>query len=296
MEDYYYENTSKKEIIFKLFLGIVIVACFILLIIFMMNKDNVSIKKNIEMEAGEVLPKDISFYVKSKVQNEKDYTVTVDNYTLGEKITKTGKYNYKVEFKDKVLKGTITVKDTTPPTVELSDLIIGVNEEYNPDDFLAKCEDYSKPCTVVIKDEKNESLNKSAGEYDVELVITDTANNKTTKKAKLIVKENYSKEKVAVKDTTIVKTSSEEDIDISENDAFKMYDHAFSDDPHESSEYEDIYEVLETDLRGYLPEEYKDLNIVKQEMIFMYNKYNYIVGFAIKVQLSNGKTIYLHKN
>ena len=294
MEDFYYENTSKKEVIFKLFLGIVIVACFILLIIFMMNKDNISIKKNIEMEAGEELPKDISFYVKSKIINEKDYTVTVEDNTLGEKITKVGKYNYTVEYKDKALKGTITVKDTTAPTVEVSDLIIGVNEEYNPDDFVSKCEDYSKPCTVVIKDEKDESLNTKAGEYKVELIITDAYNNKTTKTGKLIVKENYSRENVAKKDTKFVRTSPEED-DLTEEDAYKLYDHAFLDDPHESREYEDIYEVLETDLRDYLPEEYKDLNIVKQEMIYMYNKYDYLVGFAVKVQLSNGKTIYIHK-
>ena len=295
MEDYYYENTSKKEIILKLFLGIVIVACFILLIIFMMNKDNISIKKNIEFEAGEVLPKDISFYVKSKVQNEKDYTITVDNLTLGEKIPKAGKYNYKVEYKEKSLKGTITVKDTTAPTVEVSDLTIGVGEDYNPDEFLSKCEDYSKPCTVTMKDEKDESLNTKAGEYKVELIITDAYNNKTTKTGKLIVKENYSKEDAAKKDTTFVATLPEVD-DITKEDAFKMYDHAFVDDPHESKEYEDIYEILESDLREYLPSDYEDLNIVKQELIYMYNKHGYVVGFAVRVQLSNGKTLYLHKN
>lgn len=295
MEDYYYEATSKKEVIFKLFLGLVIVACFVLLIIFMINKDNVSIKKNIELEAGEVLPKDVNFYVSSKITNESDYTVTVKDLTLGEKVTTAGKYNYKVEYKDKVLKGTITVKDTTPPRVEVSDLTIGVDEDYNPDDFLTKCEDYSKPCTVIIKDEKDESLNKKAGEYKVDLIITDTFDNKTTKTAKLIVKENYSRTIEALKDTTFVATNPEVE-DITTKDAFKMYDHAFIDDPHESKEYEDIYEVLETDLREYLPEEYSGLNIVNQEIIYMYNRHGFIVGFAVRVQLSSGETIYLHKN
>lgn len=295
MEDYYYENTSKKEVIFKLFIGIVIVACFVLLIIFMINKDKVSIKKNIKMEAGEILPKDLSFYISSKINNKKDYTVTVDKLTLGEKVEKVGKYNYKIEYKDKVLKGVIEVKDTTPPRVEVSDLTIGVGEDYNPDEFLSKCEDYSKPCTVVMKDEKNESLNTKVGEYKVELIITDAYNNKTTKTGKLIVKENYSKEEAAKKDTTFVATNLEVE-DITSKDAFIMYDHAFIDVPHESKEYEDIYEVLETNLREYLPEEYSGLNIVNQELIYMYNKHGYVVGFAVRVQLFNGKTIYLHKN
>ena len=47
--------------------------------------------------------------------------------------------------------GDVEVKDTKAPEVELQNLIVGLDEEYEPDEFIAVCNEYSKPCTASFK-------------------------------------------------------------------------------------------------------------------------------------------------
>ncbi len=62
-----------------------------------------------------------------------------------------------------------------------------------------------------------------------------------------------------------------------------------------NEEYQNLAIAATSSLYNYLPEEYK-LNRVDDFVIFpVYNKYNYVVGVAIRVTLDNGRTMYLTK-
>ena len=52
------------------------------------------------------------------------------------KTTSTGEYEFKVKYKNITKKGKLTIEDTKAPEVEVRDLTVGVNEEYDVSDFV----------------------------------------------------------------------------------------------------------------------------------------------------------------
>ena len=186
MDDFYLEETSKKEIFFKIFITLIIVACAVLLGMYLIGKNSLHINKEITVEVGDTLSKKVSDYVLGKIKNTTEYKIKVDKLKLGEKVEKTGEYKYTVKYNNHIKEGVIKVVDTKAPVVSVQDLTVGLNEDYDLDDFVTSCEDYSKPCTIQLKDDKEYT---SVGTYDITLVISDTFNNKTEKKAKLTIKE-----------------------------------------------------------------------------------------------------------
>lgn len=65
-----------------------------------------------------------------------------------------------MKYKNITKKGVIKVVDTVAPMVEVTDLVIGVDEELDLNNFISKCEDYSMPCNVQYKDSKDEEKSK----------------------------------------------------------------------------------------------------------------------------------------
>ena len=51
--------------------------------------------------------------------------------------------------------------------------------------------------------------------------------------------------------------------------------------------------MAEDDLSLYLPSGYEEDTVVDGEIIYVYNRYNYIIGFLYRANLSSGKTVYL---
>ena len=288
MDDFYVEDLSKKEIFFKLFITAVVIACAVLLGLYLLKKNTLHIKNEISIEVGSKLPKKAHDYVTSKIISDGDYKIEVEGYNLGDVLDKVGEYKYTVKTKTQIREGKIKVVDTVPPEVEVEDITIGTDEGYHLDDFVVSCKDYSMPCTVTAKDDKDY---EEVGTYKLDLLIADNQGNKTEKKVTLTIKDGYSRKDTLMSDTKIAKTEPSYD-DFKEEYAFKLFDKAIPEgEDNEAEKY--LLSLLEEDLNKYIPSSHAGTYIVANETIELFNKHGYTVGYAFRATLSNGEIVYL---
>ena len=290
MDEYYVEDLSKKEIVFKLFITIIIVGCAVILGFYLIGMNSLHIKKEIKLEVGTTLSKKVSDYVTGKLKNTTEYTIKVDGLKLGEVVEKTGEYRYTVKYNHQIKEGKIVVVDTKAPEVTTQDVTIGPDDDYELDDFIKTCNDYSKPCKVTLKDDKDY---KEPGIYNLVLVVEDQSGNKTEKTAALTIKEGYSLKQVKESNLNIDHTEPAIE-NFKDEDVFIKFDKAYENDD-ESDAYNYLLDLLTEDMNQYIPSEYTGATIVEQETIELFNKYGYVVGYAFKVKLSNGEETYLKK-
>ena len=295
-EDLFLEESNPKKVKYGILTVLIIIILVVAGVIIYSRFISIRTKKAITFEVGTKISLKAKDYINNKRIKEELLTLDIDDVEKDENnvLTKVGEYIFYIEYKGKTTKGKVIVQDTTAPTVKTEDLVIGVNEEYELDEFLSVCEDYSKPCTVTLKNESDESLSEKAGEYEVPLTVSDSLDNKTSITAKLIVKEGYSREALRKGDLNI--DHIDPSYDDFNNKLVLKYNEAISeDDLDDDDKYNDLLELSADNLNNYLPEEYKGNSITESEIIFVYNKYNYIVGFAFRVKLDNGKYTYLTK-
>ena len=283
-QDFYIEESSPLKIfLMVLFFGLLIAAGIYGYLNFK-NSDNIKLK-NISVELGDKLSNNINDYITGN--NLNTYKLDVSNVSVDNegKTNSTGEYSYKIIKNGIVQKGKLYVKDTTKPKYELEDLIVGVNEEFSPNDFLLKCEDLSLPCSVRFKKAKDLEVNKSEGVYKTIIIISDAAGNEEEKEVNITVKgEN----------TLLNKKSSDLNYDhLSEIDNnwdqtyTKKLDKAISD---ESVEYS-------TEISKISIKEYDFTKAKKGEKILVvYNKYNYVIGFSIKITFEDDSILYITKD
>lgn len=101
------------------------------------------------------------------------------------KLKKIGTYKITLKIKGEKFSSILEIKDTTPPTLELQDVTIYLDEDLPlPEDFVTKLEDKSK---VELKISE---IQKVAGDQEVTITATDQYKNKTEKKAKLTIQED----------------------------------------------------------------------------------------------------------
>lgn len=291
--EFYIEDESKGRIVFSILFILIIIFVICGLFFLYKEKNTIKVKNNIKMELGTTLNKDLNFYLKYKVKDEENYDLDLsnipnDNGTL----TQVGEYNVVVKYNKKTKKVKVKVEDTTKPLVEVVDLIVGLDEEYDVSDFISKCDDLSRPCGVLFEKEESSELQKEAGEYKFNILISDAYGNSIKKEVKLTVKENYSYKVIKEKDLTIDHISEEyQDYNKEMLLRFeKAIDEEELDDGEMSREYHDL---VASDLNECL----NDLNntIESSEVILVYNKYDYVIGVTFRVKLSNGEYRYLSK-
>ena len=282
-------KTSTKIIIFTVFLALI---CGAIVIFFSMN--NFNVKKTITYEVGDVISLDVKDYITNKTFSAKEYKLDIDAvaYDNENRLTTVGEYTFRVTMKDTIKEGKIIVKDTKAPTVNTLDLTIGTTDDYKIDDFISSCNDYSLPCTYIMESNVD---TKKAGVYDVKIKVSDSQNNSTTVTTKLTVKEGFSLKEDKVKDLEpkylepsyddwnkkyVVKYSGGLDPDDEENIRWKYYEEFIEDKNNDN-------------LSKYLDENNKGKTIKSSEVIAVYNKYHYIIGFACRATLSDGTVTYL---
>lgn len=294
-EEVYIEESNPHKVKITIIIILVLLSVFFIVFLFLKSRYTLTIDKVI-VEVGDALPKDISEYVENKVVDESDYKLYLDNIPLDKngKTTDIGEYTYRVKYKSITKKGTIVVQDTKVPDVEVRDLTVGVGEDYDIADFVVDCFDYSKPVNITYKKESDQNLHKKAGIYEFKIVATDQAGNKIDKNVRLIVKKGYSYEDSKSKDMTVSY------VDTDYKDWNNEYMIKFSKGVHEheldhNEKYEDLMELSSDDMDLYLPEDKNMFVVMEQELIYIYNKYDYIIGIAVRVKLSNGEYIYLSK-
>lgn len=281
-QDFYIEDTSPWKIIFIIFIVCALIGGGIFAY-YKYFRDNIVKLKDVTVELGYKLPTDINDYISAK--NVNAYKLDVSNVSVDEngKTNVRGEYSYKVSRDGEIKKGKIYVNDTTKPVVETIDITVGVKENFDPSEFLKSCDDLSLPCVASYKNKDDISLNDNAGTYDIDLIVSDAAGNSVTKKVKLTVSTSTTLEKQKASDLTPYKTSLDDDSIWNKTFTLKLNNGL---DP-ETEEY--VKQISELSAKEY---EF-DKKISKKEIINIYNKYDYVIGFSIMVTFEDNSVLFV---
>lgn len=283
-QDFYIEESSPAKVIITVVIFAVLIIGGIYFYMDYKSKDNIKLK-NVTVELGDKLSNDISTYITGN--NISTYNLDVSSISVDDegRTNSIGEYSYKIKKGGEIKKGKLYVKDTTKPIFEVEDLTVGVNEDYNPNDFLIKCEDLSLPCSVKFKKVKDLELNKEEGNYKTTIIISDNAGNEVVQNVNLIV---------SGENTLAKKKASNLEFDhLSEGDDNWDKSYTLKLDKginEESIEYNDAINLVST-------KEYEfSKGVADKKILVVYNKYNYVIGFSVKVTFEDDSILYITKD
>ncbi len=193
----------KITLIFILIFICLIFICLIIYKSYIRNNISQNIRENIIIEYGEIIT--IDDILKGKNGTDK-IKISPSLKTL----TDVGKYKVELDLNGEKFMVTIEIKDTTPPTLEVKNLEIYIDEELpKADDFVVSLNDLSKATLEPIE------IEKTLGTHEVKITAKDKYNNKTQKKANLKIKEDKEPPKFSgLSDISIFKG---EEIDLKKN-------------------------------------------------------------------------------
>lgn len=274
MEEFYYEESNPKHVFIKCLICLFIIGIGIGVFLFYKNKNTISLK-TITIEVGKTLSTNIDDYLKNGHKYKKDYKLYLD----GVDTNKVGKYTYKVKYNKHTETGIIKVVDTTSPNVQLDDITIGINEEFDPNVLLLKCDDKSLPCNVSFVKDSDSDLLKKEGTYNIEFNISDAEGNLTKSSSKIIVSATETLSSKMTSDLDYY--SNSENDDTIEHIFFEKLDKAINED---TLEYEGmIQEISAIDFN-----EYVEGDIYSTKLITVYNRYGYVIGIQVEVTYNDG--------
>jgi len=282
-EEFFIEESNPKKIFFVFCLLLIIGTAGYFGWQYYQKQDYVKLK-TITVELGEKIPTEISRYLKS---NElAGYILDVSNVRVDEEgnTNSVGEYSFKLTKGTKSYKGKIIVKDTKPPIVDLQNLTVGLNEEFDPEDFVLSCYDLSLPCYVSFTHISDGLLNEKEGTYDISLTIKDKYGNETIKKAKLTVKKGASLNSIKAADLE-VDSLYPKDEDWDDIFTVRFSKGLLNDSPELDSK---ILAITNFDYS----EKYKK-EITNQTNILAYNKYGFVLGIIVKLEFIDGTKIYV---
>lgn len=292
MENEYYESNPKKAKKTFVLIALIVIILFIVFL-FVKNAFTFKVKAVITYEAGDEVSNNVSDYLLNKIINIDDYeldlsAVIKDNGILNT----TGEYTFAVSYKGNRKTGKLIVKDTTKPTVKVNDLVVGLNEDFSASEFLMSCDDYSLPCSVSLKTGTIKDLTKEVGKKSVDLIVKDNSGNETITSASLEVRNNYSLDTSKTSDLEVSYTDPEVN-DWDKKTYVLSYSKAFDPNDVNNARWEYYYDMIESDYESYLPSEYQGREITSAQVLTVYNRFHYIIGFAIRVELDDGTITYL---
>lgn len=281
-EDFYYEENNSKHIFIKCLIILFILGLSIGIFLFYKKEHTLKLK-NITIEVGEQLSKNVNDYIingNKYIDEYKLYINEVDIYKVGE-------YTYKVKYNKHTKKGIIKVVDKTKPEVTVNNITIGINEELNPDELLMSCKDNSLPCRVELSKSSDLKKLKVVGTHEIEIIVSDNVGNITKSIVQVTVSETETLSSLQTEDLNYY-TNSENDDKI-EHILFHKLDKALNE---ETLEYEGlIQEISSIDFSEYI----SDKEIYDTKLITAYNKYGYVIGIQVLVTFTDGSTKLLEK-
>lgn len=285
-EDFYIEKSSPLKIFFTFLLSLLVLGVFVGVYFFYFYHEPIKLK-TITIELGAKVPSDPNYYVKGSKKHK--YIIDLSSVSVDEEgITNSvGEYSYKVTLGKESKKGKIYVKDTTPPIVELKELTVGLNEDFEVEDFVLSCEDLSEICFVYYKKESEENLSENVGEYNVTLSIKDKYDNTITKTTKLIVSKDASLNAVKSNDLTPASLYPKDE---KWNNTYTVKFSKGLLETDESFEAQ-ILTLTNTDFMSLFEEK-----VIHQTLLNVYNQYNYVIGFSMKLEFENGNIVYVTEN
>lgn len=279
-EDFYIEETNPIKVIFTIIIILGLISGGIWAYYNYIYERHVKLYSR-TFELGTKLPTDIDDYIKSN-DNSK-YSIDLSSVSVDDKgyLNNVGEYSYKVTSDNTTKKGKIYVEDTRSPSVKTQTITVGVDEEFDPSEFILSCDDLSLPCSASYKNKSDEELNKKVGTYKVKLIVEDSEGNTTLADAILIVSKDETLEGKKTSDLEADK-SKIDDLDWDETFTLKL-DKAINE---ESEKYEGFSSLVSSYEYNFSNE------ISNQELIIIQNKYGYVIGFSVKITFTDGKVVY----
>lgn len=280
------ENSKKTAILYVFIVIAIVVAGY-----FLVFKKVYFSLKTVHLELGESLSTDISEYVNQKIENEKEWKLDISKV----KVNEIGEYTYSVTYNNVTKNGKIKVEDKTAPLFTLQEMTIEEDDDdYFLGDFLATCEDYSKPCLVSLKNNKDEDKFSIIGTHSIDIVIADVYGNKSSAKAtlKVVEKGTY----VDPKSLDLEYASNSKGQEDFNGKVYMSLEKALNVDDREVEAK--MLEISTVDFHEYVRENFDGYNLVSSEVIQLYNKSGYVIGFSVELKIKgNGeKTIYVDKS
>ncbi len=270
-------ESSNKKIAFVLILLIISIIFFGYFFVY--QKYHFSLK-TVELEVMSTLSSDVNDYLKKRVVDTAGYNLDTSEVNPNE----IGEYKYKITYNNRTKTGKIKIVDTTPPVYEIQSLKKAKDDEdFFLGDFLTKCEDFSKPCLVTLKNDKDEVKLSTVGTHNLTIVISDLYNNKSETNVSLEVLESLTDPRT----TDLEYASSSIEIEDFNGEYYEKLDTAIN----PLSEEADLKssELTAIDLEAYVKEKYPDYTLKNSEFIEIYNKSSFIIGYVIRITLDNGE-------
>lgn len=280
------EGSKKIGIILTLFIIVIIVLGY-----FFIYKNFRFDLRTIEVELGDTLSDNVEDYLKGKVQNPHAYKLNLSDV----KVDEPGTYTYTVTYNKIKKKGKIKISDTTPPEFTTRDITIEKGaEDFYLGSFLETCEDVSKPCLVTLKNDKDEKYLNEIGTHKLDIVISDLYGNKVDARVNLTVVEAGSIVDEKAKDLEYA--SNSKDLDSIEEKMYISLEVALA--PKSEDANTEISNISKIDLEKYVSTNYEGYKLAGSEIIEVYNKHSYIIGYIIELKITNGteKIVYVDRS
>jgi len=284
-EDFLDVTQSSKKVVVVFILVIFIIG--VLGYFFVFKKFYFSLK-TVKHELGTTLSENVEDYLGQSVKDSSLYKLDISNVNKDE----VGEYTYTVTYKKSKKKGKVVVRDTTPPEFTLNEMVIEEGTvDYYLGDFLESCDDLSTPCLVELKDSKDESQFGIVGNHSIDILVKDLYGNKksATGSLKVVSKGTYVDPKS--QDLEYVKNSLE--IENFKGEIYEKLEKAINKDSDAARDK--MSEISTIDLEEYVKSKYEGSSIKTSEIIELYNKYDYVIGYSIRLTLDDGRTVYVTK-
>lgn len=281
--DFYIEESNPKKVFFFILIAILIIGggCYY----FYNNHQKNELKlKTVTIELGSKLSEKIEDYATGAYA---DYKLDVSNIHVDEQgnTDKAGEYSFKLVSNTDIKKGKLFVKDRTSPSFQTQNITVGVNEKFEPSEFLTTCDDLSLPCKVTYEKDAYAKLNEKEGTYDLTIIVSDNAGNTSKKEVKLTVSATQTLASKKEQDFEVASTSPD-DKEWNNTFTYKFGKGTIED----SDEYQSaISEISSADYQS----KYEDKTIKSQSIIVILNKYEYVIGFSVKLNFEDGTIAYV---
>lgn len=279
------ESSKKVGIILLIIILLIAVAGY-----FLVFKRFYFSLKTVEVELGSNLSTDVADYLNQSNSSSKNFKLDISSINKDV----VGEYTYTVTYNNITKKGKLKIVDTTPPEFTLQELIVEEGSDYYLGDFLATCEDLSKPCLVNLKDESDEVKFSTVGSYSIGITVSDLYGNSKSATASLKVVDAGSY--IDPRTLDLDYASNSKGLDPFEGTIYEKLDRAVAPDSEEAKDMMNIVGIV--DIESYVETNYPGYTLKSSEIIELYNKSSYIIGYSIMITINNGKDtiVYVDKS
>ena len=274
-----FQDVTEKPSKFTIILFVCVVLLIVVLGYFLVHKKYHFNVKDIKLEQGEAPSENVNDYLTRKVKNTEDYKLDINKVDSKH----IGKYTYKVKLGKITKKGTVEVVDTTAPSFKTRTLTVEVGDEnFYVGDFVYDCKDQNTPCITKFKKDKDKDVINEVGTHDLSIEVSDVYNNSKEADVKLIVVE---------------KGKLEENMDM-EYDSTSVDGFNFDGEYYlklnsaiiggNEQDEKNLMEIASLNWLKYAEKTYPGYNLKNTEVISIYNKNKYVIGYVVRLTIDNG--------